>query len=133
MGLFDDAEVIHTYTRAQAIEDGVFVDLGVGDFAQLVKDAGFKHPVAVTAEVFASCIDLTPAAKRACNDIKGRAWDVLYMLSRAIRAAGDKTEILFGVWVVRDRVRPTLTQLKAVCGPGDRGEPVITIMFPEQD
>jgi hypothetical protein len=23
--------------------------------------------------------------------------------------------------------------LKAVCGPGDEGEPVITIMLPEQD
>ena len=26
-GLFDDAEVIHTYSRAQGIEDGVLVDL----------------------------------------------------------------------------------------------------------
>jgi len=24
-------------------------------------------------------------------------------------------------------------QLKAICGPGDSGEPVITIMLPEED
>lgn len=132
--IFADAEVIHTYTRAQAIEDGVLVDLRQGDLEEVVKNAGFKFPVAATAEVFGSCIDLTDAAKRAGNDIKGRLWDVLWMLSNAIRrAAPGSTTIHFEVLIVRDRVRPTKTKLKAVCGPGDTMEPVITIMFPEQD
>jgi hypothetical protein len=135
-GLFDDAEVIHTYTRAQAIEDGVLVDLRQGDLGKLVEEAGFKYPIACTAEVFAECIELTDAAKRAHNDIKGRLWDVLNVLKHAIRttAKGRKTDrISFTVSVVRDRVRPTPTELVAICGPGDTMEPVITIMFPGQD
>lgn len=42
-----DAEVISVYTRAQALEDGVLVDLT--DWA---REAGFKIPVAVTQGVW---------------------------------------------------------------------------------
>jgi hypothetical protein len=28
---------------------------------------------------------------------------------------------------------PPLVRLKAVCGPGDQGEPVITVMMPNED
>ena len=92
-----------------------------------------KTEGACTAEVFAACIELTPAAKRAGNDIKGRAWDVLWMLKNAVRRAAGRDRVSFRVLVVRDRVRPTPTDLVAVCGPGDHGEPVITISFPGQD
>jgi hypothetical protein len=132
-GLFDDAEVLSVYSRAQAIEDGVLVDLCQGEFGDLVKEAGFKFPVACTAEVFADCINLTDAAKRAGNDIKGRLWDVLWMLKSAIRRAQGGDRINFTVRVVRERVRPTPTQLVAVCGPGDDQEPVITIQYVGQD
>ena len=37
-------EVISTYTRAQAIEDGVLVDAG-----PMAKEAGFNWPVVLTA------------------------------------------------------------------------------------
>lgn len=41
-------EVIHAYTRAQAIEDGVLVDL-----SGLASEAGFRWPLAVTQAVWA--------------------------------------------------------------------------------
>jgi hypothetical protein len=131
--IFEGAEVISTYSRAQAIEDGVLVDLRQGELEELVLQAGFKYPVACTAEVYAECIKLTDAAKRAGNDIKGRAWDVLWMLKMALRTARNTDRITFRLSVVRDRIRPTPTELVAVCGPGDDAEPVITIMFPGQD
>ena len=43
---------IHVYTRAQAIADGVLVD--VSDTA---RDAGFRVPVALTSAVWADCLD----------------------------------------------------------------------------
>ena len=132
-GLFDDADVISTYSRAQAIEDGVLVDLRQGELEELVQQAGFKYPVACTVEVFSECVKLTEAAERAGNDIKGRLWDILWMLKVAIKTARNTDRINFKVLVVRDRVRPTMTDLVAVCGPGDDMEPVITIMFPGQD
>lgn len=131
--IFEGADIIHTYTRAQGIADGVLVDARQGELDEVAKNAGIKFPVAVTSAVWAECFELTPAAKRACNDLKGRAWDVFYMMADAIRRGARGQVITFQVYVVRKRVRPTLTTLKAVCGPGDNAEPVITIMFPEED
>ena len=47
-GLFDEAGLIHRYTRAEAIADGVLVDVSA-----LAKEAGFKYPMALTATVYA--------------------------------------------------------------------------------
>jgi hypothetical protein len=46
-------EVISTYTRAQAIEDGVLVDAG-----SIALEAGFTGPVALTSAVWADCVAL---------------------------------------------------------------------------
>ncbi len=45
---FADAPVIFSYTRAQAIEDGVLVDL-----TAWAKETGFRIPVACTSSVSA--------------------------------------------------------------------------------
>ena len=128
VGFWDDAEVIHTYTRAQALEDGVLVELD----PKVVKEAGIKFPVAVTAAVFARCIALTPKAEEAYNDVSGRTWDVLWMLRSAMgRARGSVLQ--FEVLAVTDRLKPTLHRLKAVCGPGDNAEPVLTVSLPNED
>jgi len=129
----DSPFVVFQYTREQALDDGVLVDLRQNDLDEVVANAGIKFPVACTAEVFAECVALTPAAERACNDIKGRLWDIVWMMTNAIRRGGQGDTITFQLMVVRKRVKPTLTTLKAVCGPGDNMEPVITIMFPDQD
>jgi hypothetical protein len=133
--LFEHADIISAYTRRQAIEDGVLVDLGQGDLRKLVREAGFIWPMTCTSTVFFECIDVTPAARRAGDDVKGRLWDVLWMLKQAVsrRRGQPLTEILFDVLVVRDRITPTLTKLKAVAGPDDDGAPCLTIMFPDED
>ena len=48
---------------------------------------------------------------------------------------GTGPEVRFGVHVRNDnRERtPPLVQFKALCGPGDGGEPIITVMQPEED
>ena len=132
--------MIHTYTRRQAIEDGVLVQLSgpgyEGDpwIPKMVADCGYRFPVAMTATAFAKCVELTPAAKRACNDLKGRLWDVLWMLKLAVgRSRPDQDTVYFDVWCVVNRVKPQEVRLKSVCGPGDDAEPVLTIMLPEED
>ena len=37
--MFEPSDLIHSYTRAQAIEDGVLVDV-----SDVAKEAGFKLP-----------------------------------------------------------------------------------------
>jgi hypothetical protein len=133
--LFDDAEIISTYSRRQAIEDGVLVDLRQGELNDLINDAGFRWPIACTSTVFFACIDLTPVARQAGNDIGGRLWDILQVMRHAVRKNGSEptTELFFDVLVVRDRTKPTLTKLKVVAGPDDDGRPCLTVMFPDED
>jgi hypothetical protein len=47
---------------------------------------------------------------------------------------GRARELTFGVHVRNDNRdgTPPLVRLKAVCGPGDQGEPVITVMLPDE-
>lgn len=68
-------KVISTYTRAQAIEDGVLVAPGSMD-----KEAGFKWPVALTADAWADCVAWTDddSQKQVYQDQSGRLWDVVY-------------------------------------------------------
>jgi hypothetical protein len=71
-----------------------------------------------------------------CQDESGRLWDVLWVLRCAVRGnGGGAREVPFGVHIRhdnRDRT-PPLVRLKAICGPGDEGEPVVTIMLPTED
>jgi hypothetical protein len=131
--LFADADLIMISSRQDALEDGTLVALDPA----MALEAGIKLPVAVTMRVHAECIALTQAAERALNDVNGRMWDVLYMAGLAIRQAvrsnPDADTVLFELDVVRDALLPTSTQLKVTIGPGDEGEPVITILFPEED
>jgi len=127
---------ISIHTRKQALEDGDLVDLI--DFAENVSGygkTGFTFPLACTRRVFEELIRVPEgsAAERAGQDINGRLHDVLSMLHFAIKRGGHTDRIEYQLHVTRDRVRPTLTTLVALCGPGDDAEPVITIMFPDED
>jgi hypothetical protein len=65
------------------------------------------------------------------NPFSGRLWDVLNVL-RFAAAQSKESEILFKVLATIEG-KDVLHDLKAVCGPGDKAEPVITVMLPEED
>jgi hypothetical protein len=70
------------------------------------------------------------------QDEAGWLWDVLTVLLWAAHGSKDGARKLrFGVHVRNDnRERtPPLVRLKALCGPGGQGEPVITVMMPDED
>lgn len=129
--MFEQGDVIHTFSRADALKDGVLVDAGA-----MSREAGFKVPVALTARVWATCVGWSPDEK-APQDESGRLWDVIWMASIAARAAarrGQAGRVAFVVHVVpRGGRRPRLTRLVLVLGPGDQGECVATITTPDED
>jgi len=130
-GFWDDAAIISAYTRAQAIEDGMLVDV-----TETAREAGFRYPVAMTSAAWSDCVAWTDedTQRQAPQDESGRLWDVLWMAKLAARRGG--TEILYSLHRIPRGGRgqkPKLTQLKMVCGPGDTPEPVITIMLPDED
>ncbi len=135
---FSESDLIHSYTRAQALADGNLIDV-----TKTAREAGFTFPVALTLSAHADCVlwsEEDNERKGACQDMSGRLWDVLYMAAIAARAAKRKSEpadrITFSLYRVPregQAIKPRLVTLEAVCGPGDVGEPVITIMQPGED
>ena len=132
-------EVIHCYSRAQALEDGVLIEV-----TQSAKAAGFCWPVALTRAAWEDCVAWTDQDNRhqTYQDESGRLWDVLWMAAWAIRQdrapvrSEAGTELKFSLQrVPRDgtRTKARLTTLKLIAGPGDNGEPVITILMPNED
>ncbi len=120
-------QIIYAYTRKQAIADGVLVDV-----SELAKEAGVTIPVALTAAVWAEYVEI-PACVRGCQDETGRLWDILVMFHFAARQHREKSRILFQLKVRNSPKRLQNVTLKAICGPGDQGEPVLTIMLPHED
>jgi DNA repair protein RadC len=125
-----EAEVIYVYTRAQALADGVLIDV-----SQMAKEAGFRYPTAITADLQAA---LTPNRRERSygQSYEGRSWDVLFMACLAARRAIWDSQTAFSVSQAicpgeRGRLRRRSLNLWLVVGPGDEHEPVITIGFPE--
>ena len=128
--------VISRYTRAQALDDGVLVDV-----TDTAREAGFKVPVAVTAAVWALVEPTDAEAAVDGQDAAGRLWDLLWVASWAARRIeGDpgSNEVRYGV-LFRLRGRPGVRagmhkqELKIHSGGGDDGEHVLTIMLPHED
>jgi hypothetical protein len=126
---FADAPVIYSYTRKQALEDGVLVDL-----ADWAKETGFRIPVACTRAVWDGYLQPPKGTEQLGQSLRGRAHDLLWMLYVAIRKASGSSEYLsFEVIFLNRRKQQETITLKAICGPGDEAEPVITVMLPNED
>ena len=131
--LFTQADLIASYTRADALADGALIDVSA-----IAREAGFRVPVAITAAAWADCVTWSDAdTKRQCyQDQDGRLWDVLWMGFQGIRRTPNASECRFALLRVPRggrRRTPIQTSLRAVIGPGDAGEPVVTIMLPTED
>jgi hypothetical protein len=49
--MFENSDVIHVYTRADALRDGVLIDAG-----QMAQEAGVRWPVAFATAAWAKCV-----------------------------------------------------------------------------
>ena len=129
--LFSDAPVIYRYTRAQAIDDGVLVDL-----TEWAGETGFTIPVACTVAVWNQHITPSEATRALGQSERGRAHDVLWMLFNAIRRSSPGTStdrLIFEVIFLQTPRKHKTVKLKAICGLGDQGEPVVTILLPNEN
>lgn len=122
--LFDDADVIHTHSRFRAIADGTLIDV-----SELAAEAGFRYPVALTRGAWEDLVAWNDS-NRGCQDETGRLWDVLNV-ARWGATRGDSAVKLMRVWRVPNTPHATVPRTATFvlhCGPGDAGEPVVTIM-----
>ena len=119
-------EAIYVYTRAMAIADGVLVDIST-----MAKEAGFKVPVAVTEALYKGWIEPDEYSKRQGQSSSGRLWDVLMHLHFASKGATSDTIFVNVVFAGKEGSKTV--KIKAVIGPGDTPDPVLTIMLPYED
>jgi hypothetical protein len=131
--------VIHTHTRANALEAGDLIEAK----PELVRDARFRCPVALTRAVWADCVawtDADTAETGAYQDQDGRLFDVLYMSRIALDRVrgGEAVAALHSV----PRHKPfdedaedaiPLVYLRVVVEADDGGRPCITISLPSED
>ncbi|MGW2291209.1 DUF6573 family protein [Streptomyces phaeochromogenes] len=131
----DSGGIIHAYTRAQALADGVLVAAD----AELAREAGFRVPVALTSAVWEGCVAWNDgdSERQVPQDERGRLWDVLFMSRAAVRrGGGDGGQVTVSLRrVPRDGRTQQARAVQLVCaiGPGDEGKPVITIMQSDED
>lgn len=127
-GPFAGFEVVHRYTRAQAIDDGVLVDV-----TTQAKGCGFRIPVAMTSALFNDCWKWAEAVAQDDEEPSGEryvGW-VLRFACETIRASKQTGT---------DRLPLSLSyfagypvQALVHIGPGDTSEPVVTLMYPGEE
>ncbi len=133
-----DGPVIDVYTRAEAIKDGVLIDI-----SEAAGEAGIVYPAAITQAVWDGYI-VPPEAVASYQDINGRLWDLLTMFTNMARAMKQESEaqgspkdtaqiMRFKTLFEMAPGKKELIEFKAVCGPGDTAEPMLTIMLPGED
>jgi hypothetical protein len=125
----DFGPVIYSYTRAQAVADGVQVEV-----TKVAREAGITFPVFLTRTVFDAYVTVPPRVT--AQDEAGRLWDVVWMLRFAIRRARPGADRLpVALYVRNDDRAAKLIKLVATCGPLDIDDPqpAITVMMPDED
>ena len=83
-------EPIHTYTRDEAVADGVLFDV-----TETAREAGFGVPVALTASMWADVNDISGRYVSAEQSPGGRLWDLLFMAAHAARRRANRSASVF--------------------------------------
>ena len=122
-------EIIYSYTRKQAIADGVQVEV-----TKTAQEAGIKFPMFLTRAVFDNYVAVPEGVTG--QDEAGRLWDVVWMTRFGIiraRPGCDRIPVAF--YVRNDNRAARLVKLIATCGALDidDSQPAITVMMPDED
>lgn len=122
---FENADVIHSYSRTEAIEDGVLMDV-----SKQAAEVGITLHTAVTPGVWAELIAnpkwetwgteeerLKRLLSDACGELEKRESDIALFCIRLTDQGAVRGEI----------------HLRVQRGPGDNLEPVLTVMLSHED
>ena len=125
----DFGPVIYSYTRTQAVADGVQVEV-----TKTAQEAGIRFPMFLTRTVYDAYVTVPPGVT--AQDEAGRLWDIVWMTRFAILRARHGTDRLpVAIYVRNDNHKARLVKLIATCGPLDIDDasPAITVMMPDED
>jgi hypothetical protein len=110
-------EVIYSYTRSQAVADGVQVEV-----TKTAQEAGIRFPVFITRTAFDAYVTVPPNVTG--QDEAGRLWDIVWMLRFAIRKAQPgQARLPFCALCAQRQLRPTPNQTDCDVRPPRHGRP----------
>lgn len=121
-------DVIHTYSRADALRDGALTDVTL-----TAREAGLRLPTAISVGV----LELVTCDADALGgqSTAGRLWDVLWMARCAAAGARGAScvryQVIFAPRTSEERRRTCSLVLRI--GPGDDAAPVLTICLPGEE
>lgn len=124
---------ISVYTRAQALADGVLVDL-----TESAKPYGFKIPLACTDTVWRT-LDWPVGHKPGLGQsTAGRVHDVLTLARMGANGAAQAglSVVAFDALLVPvdgEGTKARSVHFRLVVSGGDHGEPVLTLLFPGEE
>jgi hypothetical protein len=116
------------YTRKQAIEEGAFID--VTKRYPDITSAIYKCNCCVTDRVW-EIVEKSADNPKTASSRRGILWDMMFM-SRYGIIERDKACHTFGM-LINGIPEQEEFDFKAIVGPGDEGEVVVTIMMPWED
>jgi len=139
----ENLEVIYAYTRKDAIEDGILVELDEAKLEdgktgkELRLEAGVMFPICFTFTLFEK-LNPNEADRKCGQSLAGRYWDVLTIFKFEISALTKKqakvNQFNFKILVLEGR-KGELNELemKVMLGAEDDGKPALTFMLPDED
>ena len=134
-GITAFGDVIYSYTRAQAVADGVQVEV-----TKTAQEAGIRFPVFLTRTVYEAYVTVPPNVSG--QDEAGRLWDIVWMTRFAILRLSTinyqlstSRRLPVALYVRNDNRAAKLVKLIATCAALDinDAQPAITVMMPDED
>ena len=110
-------------SRQDAIDDGDLIEI-----TRMGRDVGITFPLAVSAQAAQSMVPFSNIPQETVTE---NLWDTLHAFrDKALTTTAEEFEFQASIYL--NGLVPTIT-FKAAVSPGDNGEPVITIMLPDED
>lgn len=123
-----DWNLIFSYSRQQAIDDGVLIDV-----TEEAKRIGFKVQTVVTSNLFHRYLDPPAGLEGDGQSVTGRLHDLMVLALFAAKRGVNTDRVTFKVAFLMAPGRKETIEAIVHIGPGDNREPVLTIMLPEDD
>jgi len=113
-------------TRSRAIADGLLVDV-----SRVARALDIEQPIALTRALWDRCVARELLTTDSKGTVRTRLLDVLISYRMGAAEHPDADEIALLLVGCIDGQAPLLVPVKAIRGPGDDGEPAITLMLLE--
>ena len=135
------ANIIHRYTRAQALEDGTLTSANIGDLAAVTALHFALTPIPPVAVAYYLMTAMRTAARDGF-DVTGIWHDILVVATAASNPSrpGTMARVFYDClsagprrWSCTVRISGHDQTVIIDIGPGDEGEPVVTVMSPDDD